>query len=86
MIAFQNLTSLQLLSLLEIEPCLQPKPPQIKHIGGVLESSWRAVFKTALGYPIWPRFKGENGKSKCPFSYDFYCKFISIFSEIEPCL
>ena len=33
---------------------------QIKHVGGVLESSWRADSKTVIGSPIWPRIHGEN--------------------------
>ena len=42
-----------IISLLKIEPCLlpwisQPKLHQIKHVGGVLESSWWADFKNVL--------------------------------------
>ena len=39
----------------------------------VLESSWQADFKTVLGNQFDQDLKEKTGKTKCPFSYDFYC-------------
>ena len=38
----------------------QPKLNQIKHVGAVPESSWWAIFKTAIGFLIWWRFNREK--------------------------
>ena len=56
MIAFQNLTSLQLLSLFEIEFCL-------------------LISKLSLVNQFDQDLKEKAGVTKCPFSYDSYCKF-----------
>ena len=40
----------------------QPKLHQIKHVGGVLESSWWADFKTAIVCQNWSRFHIEKGQ------------------------
>ena len=40
----------------------QPKLHQIKHVGGVSESSQWADFKTAIGCQIWSRFHIEKGQ------------------------
>ena len=51
----------------------QPKLHQIKDIGGVLESSGRADFKTVIGIPIWPRFDRENKETSWSISNEQYC-------------
>ena len=34
-------------------------------------------------YPIWPRFEGENGETRCPFPYDFYCICFTLMWHVK---
>ena len=40
----------------------QPKLHQIKHVGGVLESSRLVDYKTVNGFQIWSRFDFRKGQ------------------------
>lgn len=46
--------------LLSLTSISQPKLHQIKHAGGVLESSFQSDSITFIGSPIWLRIHGEN--------------------------
>ena len=61
----------------------QPKLHQIKHVGGVLESSQWADFKTAIGCQIWSRFHIEKGQNWCPILKAAYCMFKCIKTNFD---
>ena len=72
-----NLTSLQLLSPLEIEPCLlpwisQPKPHQLNMWGVFWNLHDEQISKLSLGNHFDQDLKEKTGATKCPFSFDFY--------------